>query len=410
MKFEDLIKQKVAKHEEVYDPKAWETLSSKLDATSVVTKSTSSLKWVISAASVIAVALVSVLFYSKEPAKKHVEKENVVTADKNTPKTEQETTTKAEEKATTENSVETKITIQSPNSPTANNVKIKTVYQPTVKSSDAEKHDISLIESTFEHAKEPAIKPVVALNWDNIVCQNTNKILGNPTATTLLIVGKTKTYRLEKGQTIHADDMLAGTYEVRLPNFEKVHTLEIVGIDAIDFIEDAIVYDKGLPTIPVRATNANLSALTWKFNEKPISDKKEVMIPAFNKGIAKVELEGMQNGCAVKASYNVTVKEDYNLLAVNAFNIDSRDERNKTFLPYALYERNDAFDMQIIDPKTGEVIFKTNSIENPWNGIDSRTGELVPANSRYIWTVKLAKTANFEPKGVYQGVIVRVTY
>lgn len=48
MKFEDLIKQKVAKHEEVYDPKAWETLSSKLDATSVVTKSTSSLKWVIS--------------------------------------------------------------------------------------------------------------------------------------------------------------------------------------------------------------------------------------------------------------------------------------------------------------------------------------------------------------------------
>lgn len=408
MKFEDLIKQKVAKHEEVYDPKAWETLSSKLDATSVVTKSTSSLKWVISAASVIAVALVSVLFYSKEPAKKHVEKENVVTADKNTPKTEQETTTKAEEKATTENSSEKQTPVT--NNKKDNHLKITVGTHPPMAilpKDEPPGHGWPEPMTKFEIERQPVL---IALNWDNVVCQNTNKILGNPTATTLLIVGKTKTYRLEKGQTIHADDMLAGTYEVRLPNFEKVHTLEIVGIDAIDFIEDAIVYDKGLPTIPVRATNANLSALTWKFNEKPISDKKEVMIPAFNKGIAKVELEGMQNGCAVKASYNVTVKEDYNLLAVNAFNIDSRDERNKTFLPYALYERNDAFDMQIIDPKTGEVIFKTNSIENPWNGIDSRTGELVPANSRYIWTVKLAKTANFEPKGVYQGVIVRVTY
>lgn len=405
MKFEDLIKQKVAKHEEAYDPKAWETLSSKLDATSVVAKSTSSLKWVISAASVIVVALVSVLFYSKEPAKKHVEKENVVTADKNTPKTEQETI----ENTTTENSSETQ-------SPFTNNtkdyhIKITIVDTPIPMAifpkNELPGHGWPEPITKFEIEQQPVL---IALNWDNVVCQNTNKILGNPTATTLLIVGKTKTYRLEKGQTIHADDMLAGMYEVRLLNFEKVHTLEIVGVDGVDFIEDAIVYDKGLPTIPVRATNANLSALTWKFDAKPISDKKEVMIPAFNKGIAKVELEGMQNGCAVKAIYNVTVKEDYNLLAVNAFNIDSRDERNKTFLPYALYERNDAFDMQIIDPKTGEVIFKTNSIENPWNGIDSRTGELVPANTRYIWTVKLAKIANFELKGVYQGVIVRVTY
>lgn len=410
MKFDDLIKQKVAEHKEVYDPKAWKALSSKLDAASVVAKSTSSLKWIISAASVIAVAVVGVLFYAKEPAKTENVKENIVTADKSAQKEEQETITKTIESSTTEHSSET----QSPftNKTKDYHTKIHIVTPMPIEIIPDELRGAYHWEGQYMGKDEVEIElPVLpALNWDNKICQNTNTILRNTTATTLLIVGKTTTYRLEKGQTISADAMVEGNYEVRLLDFVKLQSLEIVAVDAIDFIEDVVVYNNGLPAIPVRATNANLSAFIWKYNAEPISDKKEVLIPAFNKGISKVELEGMENGCAVKASYNVTVKEDYNLLAVTAFNINSRDERNKTFLPYALYERNEAFDMQIIDPKTGEVIFKTSSVDNPWNGTDSRTGELVPVNARYIWTVTLAKTADFEPKGVYQGVIVRVTY
>lgn len=50
MKFEDVIKQKVEQHQEAYDPKAWEALSSKIGCTAA--KSASTLKWWIAAASV----------------------------------------------------------------------------------------------------------------------------------------------------------------------------------------------------------------------------------------------------------------------------------------------------------------------------------------------------------------------
>src|SRR5690554_4277338 len=60
MKLEDLIKQKVAQHQEAYDPKAWEALSSKMG----VAKTTSLLKWWV-AASVIAVVGITSFFLWK---------------------------------------------------------------------------------------------------------------------------------------------------------------------------------------------------------------------------------------------------------------------------------------------------------------------------------------------------------
>lgn len=131
----------------------------------------------------------------------------------------------------------------------------------------------------------------------------------------------------------------------------------------------------------------------------------------YTKGIHSVTLKiENNNGCWSEITKNISVESDYNLLAVTGFNPESSDSRNNTFLPFALLEseRNVPFKMEIIDPRTGEVIFETQSASQPWTGVNSKTNQMTPPNSTYIWRVILKEKAKGELKNIYQGTITRI--
>ena len=64
--------------------------------------------------------------------------------------------------------------------------------------------------------------------------------------------------------------------------------------------------------------------------------------------------------------------------------------------------------MQIIDPKSGQIIFETKNADMPWDGMDIRTNQMVPVNSTYIWRVNIFEKAVGEPTNRYQGTITRI--
>jgi hypothetical protein len=170
---------------------------------------------------------------------------------------------------------------------------------------------------------------------------------------------------------------------------------------------DAINYEDGTPRIHVSAETM-ASDLNWNVNGTVVNRKnKSFDLLAFKGQTYTITAEGQLDGCKSSEKIKVTANEDYNLLAVNAFNPQSRDLRNATFMPYALTIRNVRFEMVILDPDNGAVIFKSSDAQNAWDGIDQRTGQLVPEQKAYIWKVVLEETLPGE-KSTYSGTIVRI--
>ena len=173
-------------------------------------------------------------------------------------------------------------------------------------------------------------------------------------------------------------------------------------------IDRNLNYEDGLPKInmSVDATDAQLS---WVSNVKlDTYQGKTSNVLAFEKGIAIVEVQALgASGCKSKEKEMISISEDYNLLAVNAFNPQSMDSRNSSFMPFALTIRQTPFKLMILDPDNGGLIFQSTDASNAWDGIDRRDGKMVPSNKAYIWKVVLQNPVAGE-KGEYRGTIVRM--
>jgi PKD repeat protein len=89
-------------------------------------------------------------------------------------------------------------------------------------------------------------------------------------------------------------------------------------------------------------------------------------------------------GCSKAYTKPIDIKEDYNLLAPNSFTPNG-DGINDYFIPEALRVMDVQFTMSIISISEG-VIFETNSLSNPWNGNNQRTGSLC-GEGTYKWVV-----------------------
>jgi hypothetical protein len=154
---------------------------------------------------------------------------------------------------------------------------------------------------------------------------------------------------------------------------------------------------------------SNEGQITWhSTNILNTNTGKNVELLAFNKGFAIVEVQATtSNGCTAKEKEMIQIPSDYNLLAVNAFNPQSQDSRNSTFMPYALTIRQTAFKLIVLDPDNGGLVFESTDASNAWDGIDRRDGKLVPGNKAYIWKVVIQRPVQGE-KGEYRGTIVRM--
>jgi hypothetical protein len=172
--------------------------------------------------------------------------------------------------------------------------------------------------------------------------------------------------------------------------------------------ERSITYEDGLPKISIQA-EASEGQINWhSTNILTTNTGKNVEVFAFDKGYAIVEVQATaSNGCTAKEKEMIQIPTDYNLLAVNAFNPQSLDSRNSTFMPYALTIRQTAFRLIVLDPDNGGLVFETTDASNAWDGIDRRDGKLVPNNKAYIWKVVIQHPVPGE-KGEYRGTIVRM--
>jgi gas vesicle protein len=175
-------------------------------------------------------------------------------------------------------------------------------------------------------------------------------------------------------------------------------------------VEDELNYETGLPIIRGEVQTFEES-IKWKVDKVVSANSSKAKIAAFyffEKGQFELEvIVSNEKGCSSIERKTISISENYNLLAVNAFDPLSSDSRKNTFMPYALSKRNSAFSLIIIDPDNGEIIFESSDASNPWDGIDKRNGKLVSESKTFIWKVTLSSPEKNE-KAVYKGTITRI--
>jgi hypothetical protein len=198
-------------------------------------------------------------------------------------------------------------------------------------------------------------------------------------------------------------------YSLSNGTFKESTKFKVFGNLSVNLIiDDLISYKNGLPTINAEVSSSEENVI-WKINQKTTAKTAKITeFNLFHKGAYTISAVSKNElGCESSEAKTIQMNEDYNLLAMSAFNPNSSDLRNSTFLPYALKERNVSFKMIILDPDNLGIIFETTESSNPWTGIDRRDGKMVPSQKAYIWKVSLS---NPEPgeKSEYKGTIVRV--
>ncbi|OFY99520.1 MAG: hypothetical protein A3K10_16100 [Bacteroidetes bacterium RIFCSPLOWO2_12_FULL_31_6] len=131
--------------------------------------------------------------------------------------------------------------------------------------------------------------------------------------------------------------------------------------------------------------NENISSYTWNFGNGEKSSSQNPKIIYSKKGDFQVVLN-VKNiyGCSNAISKNVTITQDFSVLAPNSFSPDG-DGLNETFIPKALLGWEVQFEMTIID-KASKLIYKTTDKNEPWNGKLNNTGSLLEVDL-YFWQV-----------------------
>ncbi len=256
-------------------------------------------------------------------------------------------------------------------------------------------------------------------NVQKFYCQNEEITLKNDNSSSSLDIfddtdnmevsilpNQSKTFKLKK----------ACKYNFRHPkfdgghsNFSFVHAFEIISAKTVDFsFENELIYEKGLPYINLSAKDFTSNS-SWKANKGLIVDQTEnTKLRVLNKGKYDVSLNFVdENSCKSTKTETISIEEEYNLMAPSGFRPLDLDARTNRFIPFALTKRNVQFEMIIVDPQTSRIVFKSNSAENAWDGIDMNSGELVFVNKLFIWKVIL-KNPEPKEKSEYTGTIVRL--
>lgn len=217
--------------------------------------------------------------------------------------------------------------------------------------------------------------------------------------------GKQRTLRAGEQLAVKADK--PGTIVV--VNGKKTHEISVTGSSAHVYVDvDAsMLYNEGIPTLRFIATGTD-QIVSWDSNiSSRKAEKNELIVhPWTEREIIVNVTVADQNGCELTEERRVTLKDPYNLIAMSGFNPLDADPRNNRFMPYALQERETPFELTIMDPNNMQAVYRTSDANQGWDGIDSRSGQLVPMNSTWLWVVVMKNPMQGEPSE-YRGLITR---
>jgi hypothetical protein len=417
--FEDQFRESLESYELPYDSAAWTSLEKKLSSK----RKSNFLKWGFGGAAVmLLIGLASLIRYNNTEDDSHTNlplSENNSFKSKNDTKTDNKTnlTEKTSSEKTVLNSLKEPIKSEKIE---GNNNQLNT-SNITIKPMDYSPYSIKNINEyiTFENksvnSKEEEPYKVQLPSFPS-KCQGEKfEIMNKVDHTLVLVLPSGKKITANEGETLSYTLHENGNYKVYYADkSQSTHILEektfVVNKSPLLELQlaDALDYETGLPVLHCECST-NETNVNWYLNGKTCtstSDFKNDLV-MFDKGRNIIELSVKNEiGCEAKTSRIFQVQEDYNLLAVNSFSPSSHDVRRINFMPYALTIRNTPFVLSILDPDNGGTIFTSNDASQQWDGIDRRTGNLVPLDKAFIWRVVLS-SPNKGEKSIYKGTIVR---
>lgn len=163
------------------------------------------------------------------------------------------------------------------------------------------------------------------------------------------------------------------------------HNVVINELPEVDFSYE--MNSQIIPTIDFINISEETENWVWKINGKIASDKNQFEYTFREKGNYKVELVVENNlGCKSKAEKEITIENNYNLLAPTAFTPNG-DINNENFIPVALKIMDREFIMNVYN-QAGKLVFQTTNANSPWDGSDMTDNSAAPAGA-YVWIVSL---------------------
>jgi hypothetical protein len=399
---ERIIKQQLENYELPYDGGAWEQFSKRLDGTP---STPFYRKWWF-AASIGTVLVSSATYFALNS--------NESTNNQVAPKTEQivsnnesnhSTGTAVSENQNGQSAVTTSTTNTTEGSENTQ------TYTPNVTSDEPERiqfiaPDIIKIPEVLPIDPNPQYTRFVKLTLPTAVCLNESFTIENPNDQVVTVTypnGRTKL--IQPKQSAEIKSSKSGAIQVETGRSTESITVNEATAQLYIDVDASLLYENGIPTLKFDVSGTDQS-VSWESNvAATTSDKNHLVVHPYTEREVKVTANSTDaNGCAVTENKTVTLNEVYNLMAPTGFNPSGGDSRTNQFIPFALTMRDTPFEMVIMDPNNMTVLYKTSDAIQGWNGIDSRTGQLVPTGSTWLWKVVMKKPLLGEPSE-YKGLI-----
>jgi hypothetical protein len=414
---EELFKQALDGHELPYDASAWNSLNNKLNQNSLVGRPKIG-RWILGSVAMLIICSLAIWKIAPNTSNKEIAKEIKQTSPIKTTDTDvKKDSPKVDPKQDNKNGV------------ILPNINENDTKQENNQTSKNQSNDV-LSDNTDTHKDEKKVDGVVKAKQDseNIQLENVKMVfptlsfncvgdqtaLSNINATDLVLVKPSNQQLILPAKSVtYVTIEEKGYYRIGTMSsegsFNEQANQLVNESPALDFVIEELNYLNGIPTLPLSVKSSETTYSLY-VNDQFIqtNTKKELEVYVFEKGSNKIMICSSNDlSCKTTITKTISVENDYNLLAVNAFDPFSNDNRKSTFMPFALLKRETPFTLIIIDPSDGGIVFSSSDASNAWDGNDKRNGKMVAPNKAFIWKVTISNPEQKE-KQEYKGTIVRL--
>ena len=416
--FEEIVRNSVNSHEMPYENGAWETFQKKGNPT-VPFYAT---KWFIAIVTCVVLGTATAYLVNNKKWKFESEKQ-ISSID----------TVVVESVKTMENNTLNKTPQIEPEG-----IKEKTETAPITKNSDKPEKHISVVPNSTEERKNDLGQESQTERPYSVTQRAENQV-----TETVKLESATASFYLPKticsGETIYLtskENNISHTYEWRIDNeptlkgsIQKFIT-KSAGLKSVSLVilnengnilaeETQSIEVKNSPEISMEVqhdefsiknnydfevTHSSNATHSWDLGDGTTSNERNFSHSYTKAGIYNIVCKSTTEfGCTKSVSQKIEIPGIYNFRKDYGFSPNG-DNMNDLFIPVELSSLNVKFSMNIY-ARNGQLIYTTNSFQNPWNGL-LPDGTRCPFGS-YIWVVTL--TNEFGNKEVYKGTITNVS-